>query len=240
MTERESLLRLQDLSVAIEGHSIVKNLDLHVNKGEAVGLIGRNGAGKTTTFRGIMGHATVTAGSIQFKQQELTELSPDKIAKLGIGYQSEGRDLFTGMTVDENIRLPIWASKGDTKSEEEIVSEVYDIFPELIDFKQHNVENLSGGQAKMAAIGRAVALQPDLLILDEPLEGLAPIIVQNIKEIVANINKRGIAVLLAESNLAHATELVDRVYIIERGEIFEKGAADELIKQPKIQNLLQG
>jgi branched-chain amino acid transport system ATP-binding protein len=242
MTDDSPLLAIEDLCVSIEDSRIVKELDVDVDAGEAVGLIGRNGAGKTTTFKGIMGQANVTGGSIRFAGTELTEVPPKERSRLGIGYQPEDRGLFTGMTVDENFRIPIWVAEkhGEQRDEEAIVSNVYDTFPELSDFSNSNVENLSGGQAKMAAIGRALALQPDLLLLDEPLEGLAPTIVEDIKDIVTAINERGIAVLIAEANLAHAAELVDRAYIVDRGRVYDSGPADELIEKADVQNLLQG
>jgi len=146
------------------------------------------------------------------------------------------------MTVEENIRMPIWVAqkRGESKDEEQIVTKVFETFYQLQSFKDQNIENLSGGQAKMTAIGRALAVEPDLLLLDEPLEGLAPTIVEDIKDIVQRINEQGIAVLLAEANLAHATELVDRAYILERGEIYDSGRIESLIEKTEVQNLLQG
>jgi len=242
MAGTDPLLQLENVDIAIEDAGIVSDLDMHVNEGEAVGLIGRNGAGKTTTFRGIMGQTNVTAGSIRFRESELTELPPDKRSELGIGYQPEDRDLFIGMTVDENFRMPIWVAELNDQpvDEETRVTELYELFADLKDLKDLNVENLSGGQAKMTSIGRALALEPDLLLLDEPLEGLAPTIVEDIKDIVQEINDQGIAVLLAEANLAHATDLVDRAYILERGEIYDEGEIDQLIEKKDVQNLLQG
>ncbi len=244
MSERTTLLDVDGLSVSIDDHSIVNDIDLQVNEGESVGLIGRNGAGKTTSFRGIMGHSKVTVdgGVVSFRGKNLLELSPEEIPKLGVGYQPEQEALFTGMTVDENFRLPLWVSGDDRGIDDEDgrVEELFELFPDMKRFEQHNVENLSGGQRKMTAIGRSLALRPDLVILDEPLEGLAPTIIEDIKEIVSEISDQGVAVLLAEANLAHAQELVDRVYIMERGEIFDHGPAEELIEREDIQNLLQG
>lgn len=242
MSKSDHLLTVEDLSVAIGEAQIIDDLNIFLDEGEAVGLIGRNGAGKTTTFKTIMGQREVESGSIRVKSTELTNIPPEERSALGIGYQPEDRDLFTGMTVDENLRMPIWVAnmQGGSKPEDEIVSRVYDMFPELRDLKDLNVENLSGGQAKMASIGRALATEPDLLLLDEPLEGLAPTIVEDVKTIVQRINEQNIAVLLAEANLAHASELVDRSYIINRGSVYDGGRVDELVAKPEIQNLLQG
>jgi branched-chain amino acid transport system ATP-binding protein len=213
-----------------------------VNAGEAVGLVGRNGAGKTTTFRSIMGLTEVRRGSVRFRGEELTAIRPELVPKRGIGYQPEDRKLFTGMTVDENFRLPIWTAGGARGIDDEDagVEQVYDVLDELDDRRDAKVENLSGGQANMVAIGRALALQPDLLILDEPLEGLAPIIVENLKGYIQDINDRGIAVLIAESNVTHVPEIVDRLYVIERGEIVESGDPERVTQDDEIQKLMQG
>ncbi|WP_227131519.1 ABC transporter ATP-binding protein [Halorubellus salinus] len=238
----DSLLSVRGLDAAVEGFQVTEDVDLDVAAGEAVGLVGRNGAGKTTTFRGVMGLADLFAGSVRFKGEELTELRPEVVPMRGIGYQPEDRKLFTGMTVEENFRLPIW-SVGDARGlddEDAIVEEVFDVLDELDDRRDALVENLSGGQAKMVAIGRALALQPDLLILDEPLEGLAPIVVENLKGYIEEINDQGIAVLIAESNVTHVPDIVDQLYVIERGEVVDSGPPDEVVEKPDVQRLMQG
>jgi branched-chain amino acid transport system ATP-binding protein len=237
-----SLLELTDVNAAVEGFDVTHDLDIDVKEGEAVGLVGRNGAGKTTTFRSIMGLTEVLSGSIRYAGQELTEMDPDQIPGLGLGYQPEDRKLFTGMSVDENFRLPIWTvgqERGVT-DEDAVVEDVYDVFSELDDRRDAKVENLSGGQAKMVSIGRALALQPDLLLLDEPLEGLAPVVVSNLKEHIRAINDRGIAVLVAESNVTHVPDVVDRIFVVERGEIVASGDPEVLAEDEEIQELMQG
>jgi len=236
------LLTVTGLDAAVEGFQVTYDVDFSVEEGKAVGYVGRNGAGKTTTFRSVMGLADILDGSIQFKGHELTEMRPEQIPKYGIGYQPEDRKLFTGMTIDENFRMPIW-TLGDERGiedEDAAVERVYDIFEELSDRREAQVENLSGGQAKMVSIGRALALQPDLLILDEPLEGLAPIIVERLKEYIQEINDRGIAVLIAESNVQHVPDMVDELSVIERGEIFDSGDPQEVSQKREVQELMQG
>ncbi|PSQ48842.1 ABC transporter ATP-binding protein [Halobacteriales archaeon SW_7_65_23] len=235
-------LEVRNNSVLVEGFQVTDGIDLTVREGEAVALVGRNGAGKTSTFRGIMGLAELAEGSVRFEGEELTELRPELIPVRGIGYQPEGRDLFTGMTVEENFRLPIWTSgkaRGVT-DEDAMVESIFDLFEELDHRRDTEVQNLSGGQGKMCAIGRAMALDPDLLILDEPLEGLAPIVVENLKEYIREIIDRGISVLIAESNASHVPEIVDRMYVIERGSIVDSGDPEVLIEDPEIQELMQG
>jgi branched-chain amino acid transport system ATP-binding protein len=238
----DSLLSVRDLRAAVEGFPVTEGVDLDVAEGEAVGLVGRNGAGKTTTFRAIMGLTTVLSGSVRFRGEELTEIRPELVPKRGIGYQPEDRKLFTGMTVDENFRLPIWTS-GDSRGvddEDAAVERIYGVLPDLDERRQAKVQVLSGGQAKMVAIGRALALDPDLLILDEPLEGLAPVVVENLKGHIREINERGIAVLIAESNVTHVPEIVDRIYVIERGEFVASGDPETIADNQEVQMLMQG
>jgi len=238
----DPLLAVSDLDAAVEGFQVTYGIDLEVGEGQAVGYVGRNGAGKTTTFRGIMGLTEVLSGSVTYDGNELTEMRAENIPRLGIGYQPEDRKLFTGMTIDENFRLPIW-SLGDERGiedEDAAVEDVYDIFEELSDRREAEVQNLSGGQAKMVSIGRALSLKPDLLILDEPLEGLAPIIVERLKGYIERINEQGIAVLIAESNVQHVPEMVDELYVIERGEVFDHGDPQTVAEKTEVQELMQG
>jgi branched-chain amino acid transport system ATP-binding protein len=242
MSADNTLLRVSGLNAAVEGFQVTQGVDFSVEEDKAVGYVGRNGAGKTTTFRSVMGLADIMSGSIQFKGEEMTELRPEQIPQRGIGYQPEDRKLFTGMTIDENFRMPIWTlgDKRGIEDEDQAVEDVYEIFEELSDRREANVENLSGGQAKMVSIGRALALKPDLLILDEPLEGLAPIIVERLKDHIREINDRGIAVLIAESNVQHVPDMVDKLYVIERGEIFDSGDPEEVSQRKEVQELMQG
>ncbi len=242
MSDTRPLLELQNTCAEVQGFQVTHNVDLTVGEGEAVALVGRNGAGKTSTFRAIMGLTPLVDGSIQFKGEEITAIRPELIPTRGIGYQPEDRDLFTGMTVEENFRLPIWTS-GDARGvedEDEMVESIFDLFDELDHRRDTEVQNLSGGQAKMCAIGRAMALNPELLILDEPLEGLAPIVVENLKEYIDEIIDRDISVLIAESNASHVPDIVDRMYVIERGSIVDSGDPETLMQDPEIQELMQG
>ena len=238
----EPLLELENNYAMVEGFEVTHGIDLAVDKGEAVGLVGRNGAGKTSTFRGIMGLTPLKRGSVRYDGEELTGLRPEVIPTRGIGYQPENRDLFTGMTVEENFRLPIWTSgtARGVDDEDAMVESIFDIFEELDHRRDTEVQNLSGGQAKMCAIGRAMALDPDLLILDEPLEGLAPIVVENLKRYLKEIIGRGISILVAESNASHVPEIVDRMYVIERGSIVDSGDPDVLLEDEEIQEMMQG
>ncbi|MFP8888563.1 ABC transporter ATP-binding protein [Natrialbaceae archaeon A-CW2] len=238
----QPLLEISNLSATVAGFEVTHGIDLSVEEGEAVALVGRNGAGKTSTFRSVMGLTPIANGSIRFKGEEMTDLRPELIPRRGIGYQPENRELFTGMTVEENFRLPIWTS-GDARGVEDedvMVESIFELFSELERRRDAEVQNLSGGQGKMTAIGRALALNPDLLILDEPLEGLAPVVVENLKSYIHEIIDRDISVLIAESNASHVPEIVDRMYVMERGEIVDSGDPDVLMEDEKIQMLMQG
>lgn len=242
MSNGQPLLELENNCAEVQGFQVTHDIDMTVNEGEAVALVGRNGAGKTSTFRGIMGLTPLIDGTVRFKGEDVTDIRPELIPTRGIGYQPENRDLFTGMTVEENFRLPIWTS-GDARGiedEDGMVESIFDLFEELDHRRDTEVQNLSGGQAKMCAIGRAMALNPELLILDEPLEGLAPIVVENLKAYIREIRDRGISVLVAESNASHVPEIVDRMYVIERGSIVTSGEPETLIQDPEIQELMQG
>ncbi|MFP8958069.1 ABC transporter ATP-binding protein [Natrialbaceae archaeon A-CW3] len=236
------LLEVSNLSATVAGFEVTHDIDLSVKEGEAVALVGRNGAGKTSTFRSIMGLTPIATGSIRFDGEELTDLRPELIPRRGIGYQPENRELFTGMTVEENFRLPIWTSGAarGIDDEDAMVEDIFELFSELERRRDAEVQNLSGGQGKMTAIGRALALNPDLLILDEPLEGLAPVVVENLKTYIHEIIDRDISVLIAESNASHVPEIVDRMYVMERGEIIDSGDPDVLIEDEEIQMLMQG
>ncbi|QCS43457.1 ABC transporter ATP-binding protein [Natrinema versiforme] len=238
----DPLLEVSNLTSTVEGFEVTHGIDLEVNEGEAVALVGRNGAGKTSTFRSIMGLTPVASGSIRLRGEELLDMRPELIPKRGIGYQPENRDLFTGMTVEENFRLPIWTAgtARGIEDEDAVVEDVFDLFAELEERRDAEVQNLSGGQGKMTAIGRALALRPDLLILDEPLEGLAPVVVENVKSHIREIIDRDISVLIAESNASHVPEIVDRMYVIERGEIVDSGDPEALSSDEEIQLLMQG
>lgn len=241
-TAGDPLLEVSNLSAVVQGFEVTHGIDLEVREGEAVALVGRNGAGKTSTFRAIMGLTPVASGSVRFDGEELLDLRSELIPKRGIGYQPENRDLFTGMTVEENFRLPIWTSgrSRGIDDEDAVVEDIFDLFTELEERRNAEVQNLSGGQGKMTAIGRALALQPDLLLLDEPLEGLAPVVVENLKSYLHEIIERDISVLIAESNASHVPDIVDRMYVIERGEIVDSGDPDVLAEDEEIQMLMQG
>ena len=214
------MLELSDISVSIKRTNILQNINLHVPEGSVVGLIGRNGAGKTTLMRTVMGFLRVDKGKIRFQDQSLTKLTAHSRARMGIGYMPEDRKLIPTLTVEENILLSFWATKNDALPER--LPRVYSLIPEVTEFSSRKAMDLSGGQQKLVALARALFCGTKLLMLDEPFEGVAPALAQRLAEVVAALKEQGQSVLLSESDQVHSAELLDRLYVIERGAVSEK------------------
>jgi branched-chain amino acid transport system ATP-binding protein len=233
------MLAVHDLTVDIEGSRVLRGLSFEVGESEFVCLVGRNGAGKTTTFRSVMGFRKPVAGSIRFNDKNLLRLRPYQIARLGIGFAPEESEVFGELTVAENIAMPTWTCAG-VQSAEERIAAAYNVFPMLRRYQNRSGEALSGGERKMVSIARALALGPRLLLLDEPTEGLSPVIVPSIIEGLANIRSFGHAVFIAESNIHHVPEFADRLYVIERGEIIFAGKPAEARCDPAVARVIEG
>lgn len=209
------MLKVEGLHVAIQSVIALRGLSLAVEDGTMVGLIGRNGAGKTTLLRSVMGHLTPTQGTITFNGQDLSALPSHARAGLGIGYMPEDRGLVPELTVEENILIPVWVSP--TLDPQERLALVYKVLPELIDMKDRRALLLSGGQQKLVALARALAVGTRLLLLDEPFEGVAPALSKRLGEVIAGLKGTEVSVLIAQSDLNHSRKLVDREFVIERG-----------------------
>lgn len=209
------MLEIADIAVSIQSAQVLRGLSLQMTQGQMVGLIGRNGAGKTTTLRAIMGHLPLTSGAIRFNGQDLSALPRHARAGLGIGYMPEDRGLVPELTVEENILVPLWASKVvDTAPR---LSFVYDVLPELCDMRERRALLLSGGQQKLVALARAMAIGTRLLLLDEPFEGVAPALSARLSEVIAGLRGSELSVLIAQSDLNHSRNLLDAEIVIERG-----------------------
>jgi branched-chain amino acid transport system ATP-binding protein len=216
------MLALDRLVVDIQNSRILRGISMQVAAGELVCLVGRNGAGKTTTFRAIMGYLKPVSGTIAFERQSIVGLAVHRIAQMGVGYAPEESQVFGDLTVAENIELPTW-TRPQGRDAKTCIDLAYEIFPTLRQYAGRGGNQLSGGERKMVSIARALALDPKLLLLDEPFEGLSPAIIPSISEGVASIRRLGHGVLIAESNLHHIPEYADSLYVLERGEIIYHG-----------------
>jgi len=213
-----AMLEIHDLSVDIGGSPVLTNVALSIAPGSFVGLVGRNGAGKTTLMRAIMGLLPARAGEIKLVGQDLRAMPPRTRAGLGIGYMPEDRRLIPDLTAEENILIPAWANREADISQR--LEFVYGLLPEVIDFAARRALQLSGGQQKLAALARALICGRRLLLLDEPFEGIAPALARRIVEAIAALQATGVSILLSESDYVHSVDLVQRLYVIERGVAF--------------------
>ena len=216
------MLQVDSVHVAIQSVQVLRGLSLHVDTGRMVGLVGRNGAGKTTLIRTLMGHLTTGQGRIVFDGQDLGRLPPHARAALGIGYMPEDRGLVPELTVEENILVPVWVSK--TLNEADRLALVYRVLPELQEMRGRKALLLSGGQQKLVALARALAVGTRLLLLDEPFEGVAPVLSKRLGEVIAGLKGSATSVLIAQSDLNHSRRIVDSEVVIERGANVERVA----------------
>jgi len=216
------MLSLTNLDVYIQTSHILRRISLDVGEREVVCLVGRNGAGKTTALRSIMGYLRPRAGQITFRGREIQSSRSFEIARMGLGFAPEDSGIFADLTVAENIEISTWTRATDRPASERI-EQAYRVFPALRRYMARKGPEMSGGERKMLSIARALALDPDMLLLDEPFEGLSPAIVPTVSEGLASITALGRAILIAESNIHHVPEFTTRLYVIERGEIIFVG-----------------
>ncbi|WP_106848148.1 ABC transporter ATP-binding protein [Blastococcus sp. Marseille-P5729] len=229
------MLELKDVVVNYGAIEALHGIDLQVNEGEVVSLIGANGAGKTTTMRAISGVRPLTRGSIVFEGEDISRMAPHHRVQAGICQAPEGRGIFPGMTVLENLDMGTYARKFESKQAyNQMVEHVFELFPRLAERKDQKGGLMSGGEQQMLAIGRALMSRPRLLLLDEPSLGLAPKIIQQILEIISTINREGVTVLLVEQNAKGALSRSHRAYILETGAVTKSGTGKELLHDQSI------
>ncbi len=232
------MLAIEQLVVDIQSSRILRGISLQVAAGQLVCLVGRNGAGKTTTFRTIMGFLKPVSGTVRFREDTLTGMPTHHIAQLGLGYAPEESQVFGDLNVAENIELPTW-TRPQGRPAKERIDLAYEIFPKLRQYEKRGGNQLSGGERKMVSIARALTLDPQMLLLDEPFEGLSPAIIPSISEGIASIRKLGHGVLMAESNVHHIPEYADTLYVLERGEIIYSGKPGDTYP-PEVMKVITG
>jgi branched-chain amino acid transport system ATP-binding protein len=227
-------LRVSDLHAFYDESHILHGLDFTVYRGEVVGLLGRNGAGRTTTLRSILGLVGKRTGSIMLNGREVVRWPTHRVARLGVGYCPEERGIFSSLTAEENLMLP-----PKLTSEGMSLGEIYTIFPNLKERRHSQGTRLSGGEQQMLAMARILRAGARLLLLDEISEGLAPVIVQKLSQVIQGLKERGFTILLVEQNFRFASKLADRMYVVERGRIAAEVAKDEMAdKQSLLEELL--
>lgn len=219
------MLQLHQLNAWYGESHVLHGVDLHVMKGEIVTLLGRNGAGKTTTLKSIIGVMTKRSGSVRVQGTETIDLPSRKIAKLGLGYVPEERGIYASLSVEENLMLPPRVKEGGLT-----VDEIFTLFPNIKERLASQGTKLSGGEQQMLSMGRVLRTGADLLLLDEPTEGLAPIIVDQIGLALKELKKRGFTVLLVEQNFRFATQIADRHYVVEQGKVVDQASNDDVLK----------
>jgi branched-chain amino acid transport system ATP-binding protein len=228
-----SLLAVQEIHTYYGEAHILQGVSLSVDEGEVVTLIGRNGAGKTTTLRSIMGIARPRQGQVRLRGEDVTALATHEIARRGIAWIPEERRVLPNLTVLENLRLAMLS--GPAANGADLLDEVFAYFPRLRERIEHRGRFLSGGEQQMLAIARGLVSRPAVMLVDEPTEGLAPLLVRNLTEILAAINRRGTTILLVEQTLEVAMTLSHRLYVMDQGRIQFEGTPDALRRDPTIQ-----
>lgn len=234
-----ALLELDGIDTYRGAAHVLRGVGLAVQGGEVVCLVGRNGAGKTTTLETAMGLLPARSGRVRLRGEDITRLPPHARARRGLGYAPEDTGVFPDLTVAENLQIGRWlaADRGDGADVDE---RVRTLFPEIVELADRRGLNLSGGQKKMLAIARAIALAPTVLLLDEPFEGLAPVVVTRLIEAARRIKAMGISLLIAESNVTNAARVADRLYAIDRGEIIFQGPPRQALDNDEVMRTLRG
>jgi branched-chain amino acid transport system ATP-binding protein len=231
MNANEPILKIADLHASYEKVHVLQGVSLEIQAGEAVALLGRNGVGKTTTLKSIMGLIPSKAQQIVFNGLDLSKIKPYQLASHGIGYVPQGRGIFPNLTVRENLNLGVIG-----KPDPAVTEYVFSRFPRLKERIDQMGGTLSGGEQQMLAISRCLMMKPKLIILDEPTEGIMPMLVAQIRDEIAAISKSGVSILLVEQNVRTALKLCSRIYVMEKGKIIFNGVTDHLKNEPEILN----
>ena len=235
-----AMLEVKDLNVYYGAIHAIKNISFEVNEGEIITLIGANGAGKTTTLHAVSGLLKPKSGSIHFCGKEITHTDAYKIPKLGLAQVPEGRRVFSGLTVQQNLSMGAYTRHDGKDAIQSDYDMVFDLLPRLKERRNQPAGTLSGGEQQMLAVGRALMCKPKILLLDEPSMGLSPLLVKEIFKIIRDINRQGVTVLLVEQNAKMALDIANRAYVLETGNISIEGNAADLLNDPRVKKAYLG
>jgi len=233
------LLEIQSLDVHYGDAHVLFDVDLHVDEGAIVSLVGANGAGKSTLLKAVSGLVAPTDGDIRFRGRSIVGVAAQEIVALGISHVPEGRGLFAQMTVLENLELGAYPSRQRARMRESL-ARVFDLFPRLDERRGQNAGSLSGGEQQMLAIGRAMMANPSLLIFDEPSLGLSPIVVRTMFELVRSLNEQGMTILLVEQNIHQALQVAHHAYVLQTGHVAMQGSGPVLLEDPTVRKAYIG
>lgn len=234
-----ALLEIESLEAGYGGATVLAGISLRLAPGETIAVVGGNGAGKTTLIRTIAGMVRASAGRIRFKGHDITGHRTDRICELGLAQVPEGRQLFASMSVEDNLRLGANLRRARSRTADNL-ARAFEIFPRLKERRRQLAGTLSGGEQQMVAIGRALMADPELMMLDEPSLGLAPVMVETMLETIASLARQGMSILLVEQNVAESLGLAQRGYVLENGEVVLVGAARDLLADERVRRAYLG
>ncbi|MDO5406415.1 MAG: ABC transporter ATP-binding protein [Eubacteriales bacterium] len=234
------MLQISDLVSSYGNINALKNISMEINKGEIVSLLGANGAGKSTLMKSILGMVTINSGSIKFKGTELVGKKSHEIVPMGISLVPEGRKIFVDVSVEKNLEIGTFFRQRGKSRDKELLDMVYEIFPRLYERRTQLGGTLSGGEQQMLAVGRAIMSDPQLLMLDEPSMGLAPLVVAEVFNVIKRVNEMGITILLVEQNAKMALKISDRAYLLNTGKIVVSGSGEEFLKSDVLTSVYLG
>ena len=227
----------KNITAGYGGVDIIKDINLYVNEGEIVVIVGPNGAGKSTAMKSLLGMLKLTSGSVNFSEKTITNMLPQDRVSLGIAFVPQNQNVFTGMTVEENLEMGAFLRHDNIK---DTIDQIYELFPILREKKNQNAGELSGGQRQQVAVGRALMTMPKILMLDEPTAGVSPIVMDDLFSRIIEVGKTGVGILMVEQNAKQALNIADRGYVLVNGKNSREGTGQELLNNPDVRKSFLG